>query len=104
MFKTIFGLAFKKYILDYDSTDIYLQKYNSDLIGGWLLIVSLDDGKSWGVVSHINLLDLEKSIWQRGLTEIWDRIDAEKETEKGQIIVQFWILNREVGVEFWQPG
>jgi hypothetical protein len=83
MFKTIFGLAFKKYILDYDSTNVYLQKYNSDLIGGWLLIVSLDDGKSWEIVHHVNLLDLKKSIWQRGWIEILGQIDAEKKTEKG---------------------
>ena len=54
MFKTFYGLAFKNYFIDSETYEVYHNKYLSDNLCGWFLIVSVDGGSTWEEVKHVN--------------------------------------------------
>ena len=54
MFKTFYGLAFKNYFIDSETYEVYHNKYLSDNLCGWFLIVSVDGGATWEEVKHVS--------------------------------------------------
>ena len=54
MFKTFYGLAFKHYFINSETLELYRNKYISNIVYGWFLIVSVDGGATWEEVKHIS--------------------------------------------------
>ena len=53
MFKTFYGLAFKNYFIDSETYEVYHNKYLSDNLCGWFLIVSVDGGATWEKMQQV---------------------------------------------------
>lgn len=54
MFKTFYGLAFKHYFINSETLELYRNKYISNIVYGWFLIVSVDGGATWEEVKHVS--------------------------------------------------
>lgn len=54
MFKTFYGLAFKHYFINSETLELYRNKYMSNIVYGWFLIVSVDEGATWEEVKHVS--------------------------------------------------
>lgn len=78
MFKTFYGLAFKHYFIDSETLKLYRNKYISDIVYGWFLIVSVDGGATWEEVKHVcsGLLEIKHKNYLIGC--IFDAEESEE--------------------------
>lgn len=89
MFKTIYGLAFKKFFVDYVSLQVYYNKYNSKTIHcGWFLLLSKDKGKTWEECKYIITENWKNNKWSRCLQRIWELERAGEVKQRAQVPTQ----------------
>lgn len=82
MFKTFYGLAFKHYFINSETLELYRNKYISNIVYGWFLIVSVDGGATWEEVKHVSsgILEIRYKNYLIGLIS---DVEESKEVKQG---------------------
>lgn len=82
MFKTFYGLAFKHYFINSETLELYRNKYISNIVYGWFLIVSVDGGATWEEVKHVSsgILEIRYKNYLIGLIS---DVEESKEIKQG---------------------
>ena len=83
MFKTFYGLAFKHYFINSETLELYRNKYISNIVYGWFLIVSVDGGTTWEEVRHVissGILEIRYRNYLLGLIS---------KVEESEIVVEY---------------
>ena len=75
MFKTFYGLAFKNYFIDSETYEVYHNKYLSDNLCGWFLIVSVDGGATWEKVKCIQDPKFSNKCWSQSIGKLFQYIE-----------------------------
>ena len=79
MFKTFYGLAFKHYFINSETLELYRNKYISNIVYGWFLIVSVDKGVTWEGVKHVNNGDTLEIRYKNYLIGLISDVEESKE-------------------------
>lgn len=82
MFKTFYGLAFKHYFINSETLELYRNKYISNIVYGWFLVVSVDGGATWEEVKHVSsgILEIRYKNYLIGLIS---DVEESKEIKQG---------------------
>ena len=77
MFKTFYGLAFKHYFINSETLELYRNKYISNIVYGWFLIVSVDGGVTWEKVNCIQDPKFSNRCWSQSIGKLFQYIERE---------------------------